>query len=131
MCQSFPCAEGSSSLWQGFPVSPQTLSALPGSAAHLDQCGVQVHVVGHDDSTHDPHGLLQLRRSAVLAVGDKEPLEQLLLVGSDGDVLGTREERGCVSAVLWVLLWPDPPRQSVVELEPPRGNCSVELGVMS
>jgi len=45
--------------------------------------------VRHDDGAHDPHGLLQLRRAAVLAVRDEEPLQQLLLAGSYCDVLGT------------------------------------------
>lgn len=49
--------------------------------------------MGHDDGAHDAHGLLQLRRAAVLAVGDEEPFQQLLLVRFYCDILGTNTQK--------------------------------------
>lgn len=66
----------------------------PGFSPHLDQGRVQVHVVGHDDSAHDAHGLLQLGGATVLAVGDEQSLQQLLLVGLHCHILGTGKKGG-------------------------------------
>ena len=47
---------------------------------HLDEGGVQVHVVRHDDGPYQPHSLQQLAGPTALAVGDKQPLQHLALV---------------------------------------------------
>lgn len=49
-------------------------------ASDLDQCRVQIDVVGHDDGAHDSYGLFQLGWAAAGTVRQEHPLQQLPLV---------------------------------------------------
>ena len=54
---------------------------------YLDESGVQVDVVRHDDGPDDAHGLQQLLGAAVLAVEDEESAHHLGLVWGHHHVL--------------------------------------------
>ena len=54
---------------------------------YLDESGVQVDVVRHDDGPNDAHGLKQLLGPAVLAVEDEESAHHLGLVRGHHHVL--------------------------------------------
>lgn len=74
-----------------------------GGGAHLDQSGVQVDVVRHDDGAHDAHGLGHLDGPAALAGRQEHPPEQLRLVGSHPHVLGRHRAAGRSEELLELL----------------------------
>lgn len=51
----------------------------PLQSAHLDQGGMQVDVVGHDDGANDAHGLQQLGLATACAGGQEQALKQCSL----------------------------------------------------
>lgn len=59
----------------------------------LDQGGVEIDVVRHDDRAHDAHGLQQLLPPAAAAVGEEYALQHLRLDRPYHHVLGTEEGR--------------------------------------
>ena len=78
---------------------PRTAVSRRRRTAHLDQGGVQVHIVRHDDGPHDAHRLLQLRGAAAAALGDEQPPQQLLLVRPHRHVLRADGGAGLSSAL--------------------------------
>lgn len=61
------------------------------SASYLNQCWVQVDVVGHDDSADYSHRLFQLHRPTACTVRNKHPLQQLPLVWLHKDILDKQQ----------------------------------------
>lgn len=61
---------------------------------------MQIDVVGHDDSAHDPHGLLQLHGPATFTVRQEHALQQLPLVRLRHHILSQarRQRQTCNSA---------------------------------
>lgn len=55
--------------------------------SNLDQCRVQIDVVGHDDGAHNSHSLLQFRWATTGAVGQEHPLQQFPLVWLHNHIL--------------------------------------------